>query len=109
VNKKMLKKMLWRQCILRPHVQSVFEDEGFILIRDWPWQLTGLEDRALHLQNTVTGHILPLPNEYFRAYRENVRGRHPFLELRAQVYINRVDAWIEPLTRLPEQSASGFA
>lgn len=101
VRRKMLPKLVWKQVILQPHVISVFSSiEGYVeelVTRKWPWLVTAYEDRVLTLQNTTTGHVLPLPTDHYYEYRENTDTRPPFLVLRSQVFINSREVWLEPI------------
>jgi hypothetical protein len=108
MNKRMLTKSLWKPFTIWPPAQSVFAN-GRVLARHWPWRLTGLTDRALTLQNTTTGHVLPLPFDHVWEYRENIVGRPPFLILRSQVCITRADVFLKPILNWRPPQAGALA
>jgi hypothetical protein len=101
MNKAMLGKLLWQQCVLRPAVQSIFPLDTWgrrrVVTRDWPWLVTARSKNALSLQNTTTGHSLELTNDHIHEYLENLPGRPGFLILKSQVQITRNDVRIEPI------------
>ncbi len=98
MNKKMLRRLVGKQCVLYPPVHSIFPPDSAgkrrVLFRNWPWLVTGCMDETLSLQNTTTGHVLPLPLEHVYDFRNNVSSRPPFLVLKSQVWITRSDAGI---------------
>lgn len=101
MNKSMLDKLLWQQCILRPAVRSAFPRNrwgvGPVRIRDWPWMIVDRTKNALSLRNTTTGHNLFLTKDHVHEYLENLPGRPGFLMLKSQVWITSSEVGLEPM------------
>jgi hypothetical protein len=110
VNRKMLARLLWKQCIFRPHVLSIFPPHGrpnlpHFVVRDWPWLVTNYGNGTLHLQNTTTGHLLPLTTDHIVEYRQNLDGQPPFLILKSQLCITASSVFLEPIRNWGPEAA----
>ena len=101
MNKSMLDRLLWQQCILRPAVRSIFPKNRWgvnpVRLRDWPWLVVHRTRRSLSLQNATTGHTFELTKDHIHEYLENLPGRPGFLMLKSQVWITSSDVGLEPM------------
>ena len=102
MNKKMLARLLWQQCVIRPHVLSIFaphwsSNRPQLLVQDWPWLVTNCGRRTLHMQDTTTGNAFALTTDHIVEFRESLPGRPSFLMLKSQVFMTALEVWPEPI------------